>query len=164
MSVGDDDEQEPPGHVRVTGPGPLVVLGLVGLVIGWGLRRLALDDGRPSPSVGWTLIGVTWFVLAITAGIAVLTWRTVRTRPRALTPHQGLNRLVLGKTVSRIAAFALGGYLGVAISRIGTVSDNADQVIVRALLAALGAALALAAGLLLEHACRVPPPESPDLP
>ena len=70
MTVGDDDEQEPSGHVRVTGPGPLVVLGLVGLVLGWGLRRLALADGRPSPSVGWTLIGVTWFVLAITAGFA----------------------------------------------------------------------------------------------
>lgn len=156
--------ESPSGRVQITGPGPLVVLGLIGLVLGWGSRWVAIQSGAPAPKVGWTIIGVTWFIAAVTAGIGYLTRRTVASRRGALTAGEGVSRLVLGKSVDRIAALGLGAYVGIAISRLGVASASADEVIFRALVAALGAALGVAAGLLLEHACRVPPHDGAELP
>ncbi|RZI88606.1 MAG: DUF3180 family protein, partial [Microbacterium sp.] len=85
-----EQEPAPSGHVQVTGPGPLVVLGLIGLVIGWGSRWYAIQNGSPSPRVGWLVVGVAWFIAAITLGIAYLTRRVVAERPGALTAQQGL--------------------------------------------------------------------------
>jgi len=153
----DGQEPEPTGHVEPTGPGPLVVLGLIGLFLGWGARGWAIRQGNPTPMISWLAVGVTWFLVAATAGIAFLTWRTVQRERQLLSPQQGLTRLVLGKTMDRLAALALGGYLGAAVSVLGVDGDSADRLILHALIAALGAALGVAAGLALEHACRVPP-------
>lgn len=153
----DDPGPEPSGTVQPTGPGPLVLLGLLGLVVGWGSRAYAIRTDAPTPSISWLAVGVTWFLVALTAGTAYLTWRTVRRERHVLTAQQGLARLVLGKTMARLAALALGGFVGVAISNLGISGDKAGQVLTHALLAALGAAAGVAAGLLLEQACRVPP-------
>ena len=150
-------EPEPAGHVAATGPGPLVVLGLVGLCVGWAVRGQAIRSGAPTPVISWLAVGVTWFLVAVTAGIAFLTWRAVQRERVRLTPQQGLTRLVLGKTMDRLAALALGGYLGAAISVLGVDGDSADRLLLRASIAAVGAALGVAAGLALEHACRGPP-------
>jgi hypothetical protein len=155
--TGDQPEPEPAGHVEPTGPGPLVVLGAIGLFVGWAVRGQAIRSGAPTPMISWLAVAVTWFLVAVTAGIAFLTWRTVQRDRVLLSPQQGLARLVLGKTMDRLAAFALGGYLGAAISVLGADGETADRLIVRALIAAVGAAGGVAAGLALEHACRVPP-------
>jgi len=155
--VRDEREPEPEGRIRPTGPGPLVVLGLIGLVVGWAARGQAIRSDLATPSVSWLAVGVTWFVVAVTAGTAYLTWRTVHRERRLLTAQQGLARLVLGKTIDRLSAVALGGFLGIAISNLGLSSDHAERVLLHATIAAVGAALGVAAGLLLEHACRVPP-------
>ena len=160
----DEDVPTPGGRLDVTGPGPLVILGLIGLVLGWGSRWASVQNGSPSPRVSWLAVLIAWFIAAITLGLAYLTRRAIAARPRGLTAQQGLNRLVLGKSIDRVAAFGLGSFLGIAISRLGAASDSAEQVIVRGLLGALGAAVAVAAGLLLEHACRVPPASGADLP
>lgn len=150
-------EDAPGGTIRPTGPGPLVVIGLIGLFLGWAVRGQSLRADAPTPSVSWLAIGVTWFVALVVAGIAYLTWRTVHRERRRLSAQQGLARLVLGKTIARLGAFAFGGFLGSAISYIGVSGENAQQAVLHGLFAAVGAALALTAGLLLEHACRVPP-------
>jgi hypothetical protein len=157
--VGDDPTPPPPteGRIHTTGPGPLVVVGLVGLVIGWAIRGQAIRSGAPAPGVSWLSVGTAFFVAAVVAGVAYLTWRTVQRDHLRLSPQQGVARLVLGKTIARLGAFGVGAYVGVAISNLGVGSEHAGDTIVRALLAALGAGVALAAGLLLEHACRVPP-------
>jgi hypothetical protein len=154
----DEPPPQPEGSVRVTGPGPLVVLGLIGLVIGWGIRGQSIRSGAPTPTVSWLAVGVTWFVAAVVAGIAYLTWRTVHRDRRVLSPQQGVARLVLGKTIACLGAVAFGGFLGVSISYLGVNGESAQQAVVHALIATLGAGLGMAAGLLLEHACRVPPP------
>src|SRR5690242_6496955 len=107
--------------------------------------------------ISWLAVGVTWFLVAATAGIAYLTWRSVQRDRVLLTPQQGLTWLVLGKTMDRLAALALGGYVGASISVLGVDGDSADRLVVRALICAVGSALGVAAGLALEHACRVPP-------
>lgn len=155
---------EPTGRIEVTGPGPLVLVGLLGLVLGWGLHWLAIRNGSPAPGVGALIIAVTWFIALLTAVIAFLTRRTVRVERAGLTAQEGVFRLVLGKTIARFAALALGGFVGVVISRLGVAGEHSGETIVRALIAALGAAAGLAAGLLLEHACRVPPGPQGDLP
>jgi len=151
------EEPEPAGRVSPTGPGPLVVLGLIGLCVGWAVRGQAIRHGAPTPVISWVAVGLTWFLVAVTAGTAYLTWRAVQREHIRLTPQQGLTRLVLGKTMDRLAALALGGYLGAAISVLGVDGENADRLLVRALIAALGAGVGVASGLALEHACRVPP-------
>ena len=161
---GDDRQPEPAGRIQLTGPGPLVVLGLIGLTLGWAARGQTIRSGTATPSISWLAVGVTWFLVAATAGTAVLTWRAVRRQQHALAPQQGLARLVLGKTMARLAAVALGTFGGMVISNLGIAGEKADQVIVRGLLAALGAAAGIAAGLLLEHACRVPPEDPGVLP
>ena len=153
-------EPAPPpteGRIRPTGPGPLVVIGLVGLLVGWSIRGQAIRHDSPVPGVSWLAVGTAFFVAAVMGGVAFLTWRTVHREHRQLSPQQGVARLVLGKAIARLGAFGVGAYLGVAISNVGVGGEHATATIVRALLAALGAALALASGLLLEHACRVPP-------
>ncbi len=156
-------EPEKGGSVGPTGPGILVVSWALGLVVGWASRGITIRAGRATPSVSWLTIGVIWFVMAVTAGTAYLTWRTVHQERRGVAAEQAVARLVFGKTISRLSAFALGGFLGIAISNLGVDGDNASSVILHALLAAVGAAAATAAGLLLEHACRVPPGSNGDL-
>lgn len=156
-----DDPPGPDAHdggtVHPTGPGPLVVIGLAGLFLGWAVRGQAIRDGNPSPTVSWLAVGVTWFIAAVVGGIAYLTWRSVQRERLRLSAQQGLARLVLGKTIARLGAFACGGFLGSSISFLGVSGESAEQALVRALVAALGAGLAVSAGLMLEHACRVPP-------
>jgi hypothetical protein len=158
-----DDGQEPVGRIRVTGPGTLVVLGSAGLLIGWAARGVAIRNDWATPTPSPVTVGAIWFAAAVTGAIAFLTHRTVQRERRLLTAQQGMGRLVLGKTVARLAAFVLGGGVGMAISVIGVAGENADRVMLRAGLGALGALAGLVAALLLEHACRVPPDDSADL-
>ena len=155
--VGDPAPPPPTeGRIRPTGPAPLVVIWLVGLAIGWSIRGQAIRRGAPAPGVSWLAVGTASFVAAVVAGVAYLTWRTVQREHHRLSAQQGVARLVLGKAIARLGAFGLGAYLGVAISNLGVGGEQTTTTIVRALLAALAAAAALVAGLLLEHACRVP--------
>lgn len=152
-----DEEREPPrGHVLPTGPGPLVIAGVVGLVLGWAIRPLALRFDFAEPTVSFTGIAVLFFVAAIMGATAYLTRRTVRRNRHDLAHHQAVNRLVLAKAVAVVGALALGGYLGYALAQLGVSSPAADTRMWRSLLAALGALLATVAALLLEQACRVP--------
>ncbi len=154
-----DPAPPPPteGRIHPTGPGPLVVIGLVGLVVGWAIRGQAIRNGSPAPGVSWLAVGTAYFVAAAVAGVAYLTWRTVQREHLHLSAQQGVARLVLGKAIARLAAFGLGAYVGIAISHVGVGGEQASTTILHALLAAVGAGIALVAGLLLEHACRVPP-------
>ena len=156
--VGDPAPPPPTeGRIRPTGPGPLVVVGLLGLVVGWAVRGWAIRSDAAAPGVSWLAVGTVFFVAAAVGGVAYLTWRAVQRDHLHLTAQQGVARLVLGKAVARLGAFGVGGYVGVAISHLGVDGEHTGSTILRALVAALGAGLALASGLLLEHACRVPP-------
>jgi hypothetical protein len=150
------DQDLPPGHIRSTGPGALVVAGILGLVCGWAIRPLSLRLGYAEPDVSFTAIGALFFVAAIIGGTAYVTRRTVRRNRFDLAHHQAVNRLVLGKACALAGAFVLGGYLGYALAQLGVGDPAADARLWRSLLAALGALLVTVAALLLELACRVP--------
>jgi hypothetical protein len=150
------DPEQPQGTIRTTGPGPLVVAGVIGLVVGWAVRPLALRLGYAEPNVSWTAIGGLVFVAAIIGGTAYVTRRTVHANRFDLAHHQAVNRLVLGKACALAGSLVLGGYLGYALAQLG-VGDPASSVrLWHSLLAALAAVAVTVAALLLELACRVP--------
>ena len=154
----DDDESGPEGagRVRPTGPGPLVVLGLLALVGGWALRPLAIRVSGSAPTVGWLPVLALLLVAGILAAVAWSTYRTLQVRGQRLPPHQAVNRLVLAKACALAGAVVAGGYLGYALSWLGvSESDLADERIVRSAVAGVAGLLIVAASLALERACRV---------
>jgi hypothetical protein len=155
--VEDPEPPPPEGRVHLTGPGPLVLLGVVGLFVGWSIRWQSIRADAATQGVSWLAAATAFFVAAVIGGLAYLTWRTVHREHRRLSPQQGVGRLVLGKATARLAAFGVGTYLGSAISNIGASGEDSGSSIVRALVAMIGAGAALTAALLLERACRVPP-------
>jgi len=52
-SPDEDEEREPPqGRISLTGPGPLVGFGVLGLVVGWAVRPLCLRFGYAVAQLG----------------------------------------------------------------------------------------------------------------
>ena len=148
--------EDPGGTVRTTGPAPLVVLGVLGLVGGWSLRVVSLRTGRAEPDVGWlslVLLVVATLLLGVTA---LLTRRVVRRDRGALPHHTAVNRLVLGKACALVGALLLGGYAGYAVAQLGVGDPAATTRLWRSGLGVLGALGVTVTALLLEHACRVP--------
>lgn len=160
MSLPDPEEEREPdpprGHIAPTGPGPLVVAGVLGLVIGWAVRPLSLRMDYAEPNVSFVSIGALFFVAAIIGGSAYVTRRTVRRNRFDLAHHQAVNRLVLGKSCALVGALLLGGYLGYAVAQLGVASPASGTRLWHSVLAALGALAVTVAALLLELACRVP--------
>ena len=144
-----DPRETPPGRLRTTDPRVLVVLALVGLVAGWGLRLLAVQGGVSVPRAGWAQVGVLLLVAAVLGSVA---WVTRREPP---APRHAVNRLVLAKSCALVAAFMAGGYLGSALSWVGIDAETAGSRILTSLVAAGAAGLAVGAALALERACRV---------
>jgi uncharacterized protein DUF3180 len=155
----DEELEAPQSRIRPTGPGPLVVIGVLGLVVGWAVRPVCLRLGYSEPNISLVSVGLLFFAAAIIGGSAYLTRRTVRRDRFALAPHQAVNRLVLGKASALVGALLTGCYLGYAVAQLGVDNPASVARLWRSSLAALGAALVTAAALLLEQACRVPPDE-----
>lgn len=153
----EQDEEEPQGHLRPLGPGPLVVVGVVGLVAGWSIRPVALHANRVAPHVPPISVAVVFFAAAAVFAAAWTTWRQVHRLRRRLPAHQMVNRFVLARSSALVGAFVLGGYAGNGISHLG-VGEQLTQTW-WSFAGSVGGLGMLVAGLLLEHACRVPRPK-----
>jgi hypothetical protein len=134
------------------------VFGALAMVVGWSIRPLSIRFGIVEPVISaWTVVVV--FLLAAGVGfVAFRTWRVLqrRTGPVGMEPYQAVNRLMLGKAAALAGAVVLGGYAGFAIAHLGIpVTELSHQRLVRAVLGAVGGLLLMAAGLVLERACRV---------
>ncbi len=154
----DEDESGPEGAGRVhpTGPGPLVVLGLVSLVLGWALRPVSIDLRGTAPPVSWLPVLALLLVAAILAAVARSTYKLLHVRKQRLPPHQAVNRLVLAKACALAGAVVAGGYLGYALSWVGVGEGGlATTRLVRSAVAGVAGLLIVAASLALERACRV---------
>ena len=161
MSSSPDPEEEPElpqGTITPTGPGPLVVAGVLGLVLGWAVRSICLRLGYAEPDVSLLTIGLLVFAAAIIGATAYFTRRTVQRNRFELAHHQAVNRLVLGKACALAGAFLVGAYLGYAVAQLGVGDPASVTRLWRSCLAALAAALVMGSALLLELACRVPKP------
>lgn len=149
----EDDEQL--GSLRPTRFATLAVWGAVGLAGGWFLHPVAERVNGTAPVVSWAQPLALLLVAAILGGTAHATWRSVHVRRERLEPHRAVNRLVLARACALAGALVGAGYLGYALSWLGSGSELADERIVRSAVAAVGGLATVVTALLLERACRV---------
>lgn len=154
-SPPEDPRGDPSGRLSTTGPGPLTVFAVVGLVLGWAVRPLWVWFDRTAPQVGWLQVAALWFAGVLMLWVARATSRAVTRRGSALRVHEAVNRLVLAKATALAGAMVAGGYLGYALTWVGVGVEPVGPRVWLSLVAALGAALTVTGSLLLERACRI---------
>jgi hypothetical protein len=153
---GGDQGGGPDGHVRPTSAGAVVGWALVGLVLGWALRPVAVRLSGAAPTVGWLPVLALAFVALVMGSIAWSTYRSVQRRHERLEPHHAVNRLVLGKAGALAGALVAGGYFGYALAWVGiTAAELAQERMLHALLGGFAGVALVLGSLLLERACRV---------
>jgi hypothetical protein len=138
-------------------PSVLTAWGVAGLVGGWLFHRVVYGGPKFAPLVPWSQ-SVAW---ALVAGILLVTARATRRsiqqQQGGLAPHHFVNRLALARACAYVGALAAGAYFGYALSWVRVDSDLATERMVRSAAAGLCGLMVVAAGVLLERACRVPP-------
>jgi hypothetical protein len=152
---------EPPrGSLEPTRPTNLILAAVVAGAAGYLVMRQYFGD---IPDVTW-LAGITMAALAVVEGITARTTKArIDRRPRAgmLNPLLVVRLVVLAKASSLAGAIFAGAYGGVvawALSERGRLVV-ADRNLAPSLAGLVGALGLVAAALLLERACRVPPEE-----
>ncbi len=148
-------DEQPVGSLSPTPLGALFGTFALGLVLGWGLHRVAEELWGAAPLVSWTQVLAIFLAAGVLGGTAWVTWRHVHVHRRWLEPHRAVNRLVLAKASALVGALVSGGYAGYALSWLGLQAELAEQRVVRSLLAALAGLLVALAAVALERACRV---------
>jgi hypothetical protein len=138
-----------------------VLLALLGLVTGWAVRPLSVAMGNPAPRVGW-LPPLALLLVAAILGYAAWTTHRMLQGPGGagrpvgrLEPHQAVNRLVLAKSCALVGALVGGGYVGYALTWVGTSAELGAERILHSAVAGVAGGLIVTASLLLERACRV---------
>lgn len=137
-----------------TPPTVLLAWALVGLVLGWLLHPFSDRVFGAPLAVTWLAPVALWVMAAVLGYAAWVTWRQVRDR-QLLFPYQAVNRLLLARASALVGALVGAGYLGYALSWVGSAAPAAAQWQVRSLVAAAAGAAIVVASLLLERACRV---------
>jgi lysylphosphatidylglycerol synthetase-like protein (DUF2156 family) len=156
---GPTKDDTPRGGLRPTNPATLVLAGVLTFAVSWYFVRQYFGA---IPNVTW-LAGLTMAGLAVVEAIAARTTRArVEQRPRAgrLNPLLVARFVVLAKASSLAGAIFAGAYGGVAVWALSERDrlTAAAQNLPPAVAGVVGALALVAAALLLERACRVPPP------
>jgi hypothetical protein len=146
----------PPGSLRPTPPAVVAAWAVIGLSVGWLVHPVSERLGGTAPVVSWAQPLALLLVAAILGGTAHATWRAVHVRRERLDAHQAVNRLVLARACGYVGALAGGGYLGYALSWLGSDAELGDERLLRSAVAAAGGLAVVVTALLLERACRVP--------
>lgn len=119
-------------------------------------------DGNP-PRLGWS---APVFLLggAVAVGyLAHSTWQSLHKRRERMTSEHGIRMLSLAKASAVVGALVGGYYGGFALAFIGELDVTlGKERFIRALAAAVAGLFLLAAGLLLERACRLPDDDEDD--
>jgi len=150
--------QAPSGNqVTSTPRRALVVAALFGGLAGWLLAVTTEALNVVPPSIPWSA-PVGLFVVAVLVGaIAWSTHQQIQVRRERMEPSRAVAFLVLGKASALGGALVAGGYLGYALSFVGTFEATGPRErVIRSLVAVVGGIALGIAGLLLERACRVP--------
>lgn len=137
----------------------LVAIAAVAAAIGWGFVQL-VDAwlGRVVP-VPWASAAAMWLIAAAVAYWAITSRPRLQHRPGAkpMPPLVAARTAALGMAASRIGALVAGFYSGIAIAMVGSVSSpSGNQTLWAATVAVVGSIGLVAAGLWLEHMCRLP--------
>lgn len=148
--------------MKRTHPSSLVACAVGGVVLGFLGDQLVVSTGGnalvPPLSLPITLIGVAAIVL-------VLAWPIRRavtgSSKRHIDPFRAMRIAVLAKASSLAGALVLGLGIGITLFLLTRVVIPNPGTVWLALATAIGAALLLAAGLIAEWFCTLPP-DDPD--
>ncbi|GAB2971663.1 DUF3180 family protein [Nocardioides montaniterrae] len=143
--------------LRPTSPLSLLAWAVAGLIGGWAIHGLCDRLSVVPPLVPWAQPAALFLIAAALGWTAWSTYRALHVRRERWSVDNPLNRFVLARASALACALVGGAYLGYGLSWIADRADMADERLVRSLVAAGGAALAVVAALLLERACRVGP-------
>jgi hypothetical protein len=144
--------------VKRTRPTPLIGLGVAGLVIGFLVELGAAGAGLavfiPPLSLPITLVAIAAIVIGFAIPIRRATHAKTRTR---IDPFRAMRVAVLAKACSLSGALLTGSGIGVLAYLLSRSVLPASGSIWQAAAATLGAAILLAAGLVAEYLCTLPP-------
>jgi hypothetical protein len=144
--------------VKQTRALPLVVLGGLGVVVGWFAELMLVGSGRPSLDLPITL-GVALGLIGVLVVLAALpVFRVVRRVAGASVDPFYATRIVLLAKASSLTGAILSGFTGaVLVYLLSRPAIAADGKVGMAVVALVGAGLLLAGGLVAERMCVLPP-------
>lgn len=137
---------------------PLVVIGGLGVVVGWFAEVMLVGSGRPSLDLPFTL-GVALGLIGVLVVLAALpVFRVVRRVAGArVDPFYATRVVMLAKASSLSGALLGGGGLGVAAYLLSRSVVPGVGSVALALAAVVGAIVLLVCGLVAESMCAIPP-------
>lgn len=149
--------------MKRTHPSSLVVCALAGVVVGYLGDLLLVSTGRstvvPPLSLPITLIGVAVVVILLAWPVRRAVTGASRHR---IDPFRAMRIAVLAKASSLAGALVLGLGIGITLFLVTRAVLPSAATVWLALATAIGAALLMAAGLVAEWFCTLPPDDDPD--
>jgi hypothetical protein len=144
-------------------PGPLVVIGVIGTVIGIliqaGLAAMNMPKLRPEFSLALTLA----LVAAAAIALAVPVRRATRGNPlHRVDPFYATRVVVLAKAAALGGALIAGVGLGLVLELALRSGEPGTDAYLRVFSVLLGGLALLAGGLVAEFLCTVPPTDEDD--
>jgi len=148
--------------VRRTNPIHLILLAVAGAAVGWLVETALASAGR-AVAVPPITLAIGLVVIAVSVVVAAIPVRRVARGRRGakVDPHYATRVVVLAKAASITGAILTGAGAGV-LAFLLTRPVIAVGSVWPAVLAAIAAVAVLAAGLIAENMCRIPPERDGD--
>ena len=152
--------------MKRTTVGSLILLAVIGVLGGWFLDAGLAASGRPIVVPPYTLPIALVAIGVIVLLLARPVWAAVRTREYArVDPFYATRVVVLAKASSLAGALLAGVGVGILVYLLTRSVVAGVGSILMAAATIVGAAILLAAGLIAERMCTIPPddegPEGP---
>ncbi len=156
-------ERDPEGQLSLTGWSGVLAAAILGAGIGWSIFAFAEEFGMDRPQIP-LLASVTVAALVIMAGASAgYAYRVIQVKREPIPAQRAIALRVLGASSILAGSGLAGAYLAVIIYFADQIGAPLPFQRVVNSAVALVASIALAiAGALLERACRIPDPPSPD--
>ena len=146
-----------------TRPGPLIALAVIGTVVGFLLQIALAAASLPKLRVEYTFAVTIGLIALVIVILAVPVFRATHGPLRQpIDSFYATRVLALAKASSLAGALLVGLGLGLALDLLIRSSTTTGDLVARDLSTLGSAILLLAAGLIAEFLCRVPPQDEDD--
>ncbi|MDQ0424764.1 MULTISPECIES: DUF3180 domain-containing protein [Cellulomonas] len=148
--------------MSATRRGTLVLLATgVAAVTWWAMRMLVGRGAATPPEVPWLVIAVELVIAGVVLSMGWAVRQFQQGRRPDLNPLRAARTVVLAKAACYTGALLTGWYGGQALSLLTDADVPGNPARAGAAgLAVLGAVALAVAGLVVEHWCRIPPPDA----
>ncbi|WP_136518434.1 MULTISPECIES: DUF3180 domain-containing protein [Cellulomonas] len=140
----------------------LVLLAAAATAVTWSIMRVTVGRGASQPpEVPWLVVAVELVIAGVVLALGWAVRQYQQGKRPTLNPLRAARTAVLAKASCYTGALLVGWYGGQALSLLtdSDVPGNPARA-AAAGLAALGALVLAVVGLVVEHFCRIPPPDA----